>query len=743
MRCFPSDSLVATADLGALAPASSFRNRCGTRSQQNCWPANANCVRVRTVERGDHLTRQHSPSIWWPVQPGSGSGGLHSVGKHRSPRWITWHPLSRKTFSPALAHLCWTALPGGNVSDLDRLSFGRDDAESDFAEGGLLRAGFLRTAAYEASLAGQKRLIIGRKGSGKSAICVTLAAYGADGNVVSLVTPDSTSLDEIRRFELQGLTGEMAKALFWRYMLEIQVAKYVVAHAKAAHNRAPRSVTKLQKFLKANHEIADPKLHGPFWKGIERLKTLSLGAFGASVSIEINAPSEGLRTSNRLNIVEQGIRQALADLGCPAGHEHMLLLVDEIEQVWSNDPESDAMVTGLLLAAKHVSKQLPGVRCVVFLRSDIYDALQFAEADKFHGDEMRIDWSAASLLDLLLIRARASLSREITSEQLWTETFPPLTAGTLTREYLIARTQLRPRDLIQFANVCRDTAKKNGHTAILVSDVREAELQYSQWKLQDLIREYKINYPFLAHLFATFQNSGYIVSRANLEKRMEPVRETLLENYAEYSSSFSLDNIVHILHGIGFLGVERKKRPAYAYADPVRIEPAECRFYIHPSLRLALGAESATDLHPYRPALVTSVIKQSALQHNLGRLAAEVVFRPDVSAERLRSITRAGDRITRQLEDPQLPPEVAREIYDRIQDMLRDTRTMQDHFVASRGDADVGSYLRWAIEFLSDLSRGLQEGSISDDREVLALARTLQDEARRLGEDGGAAPVLI
>ena len=38
------------------------------------------------------------------------------------------------------------------MADLDRLRFGRDDAESDFTDDGLLRDGFLKTAAYKATL---------------------------------------------------------------------------------------------------------------------------------------------------------------------------------------------------------------------------------------------------------------------------------------------------------------------------------------------------------------------------------------------------------------------------------------------------------------------------------------------------------------------------------------------------------------------------------------------------------------
>lgn len=96
---------------------------------------------------------------------------------------------------------------------LKKLYFGKDDAESDFAKGGLLRAGFLRTTAFEEALSGTKSLIIGRKGSGKSAICLMLQAALSDEKRVSLVTPDEISADEIRRFQLPGIQPSQSKQL--------------------------------------------------------------------------------------------------------------------------------------------------------------------------------------------------------------------------------------------------------------------------------------------------------------------------------------------------------------------------------------------------------------------------------------------------------------------------------------------------------------------------------------------------
>ena len=120
---------------------------------------------------------------------------------------------------------------------LGRLYFGKDDAESDIAAGGLLRSSFLETAAYRQAKSGKKRLIIGRKGSGKSAICMRLLLQGSKGIEACMISPDEISADELRRFDLQGATPDRAKAILWRYVIAVQVAKHLVSHATKAHGK--------------------------------------------------------------------------------------------------------------------------------------------------------------------------------------------------------------------------------------------------------------------------------------------------------------------------------------------------------------------------------------------------------------------------------------------------------------------------------------------------------------------------
>jgi hypothetical protein len=475
-----------------------------------------------------------------------------------------------------------------------RLFFGRDDAENDLTDG-LLREGFVPTSAYEAALTGRKSLIIGRKGSGKSAICRRLASEDGYAGSSVLITPDDAAGDEIRRFELRGLTPDTAKSLIWRYVFAVHAARHLVGEARK--RRPPAAVRALRAFLKANDEAGDERLYDDLRRGVRGLQaaSLSLNAFGVvEASAELAGAgagaSEGARATRVLEVLERGVAAAFAGADYAASRPPLLFLVDQLEQVWTVDPDSHALVTGLLLAAKHVTSEYGrAARCVLFLRSDIYDSLNFSDGDKFHSDELRITWDKRTLRDLAVARASVSLGRPVGDVEMWRDIFPQTVQGAFTPDYLFSRTLLRPRDAIQFLTLCRDTAADNGHPVVGEIDVVEATLQFSQWKLNDLAKEYLVNYPFLRALFAFFENTGPVVRRQELATRFERRRETLHAEYPAYAQYLTPQGIIDALFSINFLGVRRVNNVVYVGGTRAPVQPDEDEFHVHPCFRPALG----------------------------------------------------------------------------------------------------------------------------------------------------------
>jgi hypothetical protein len=630
----------------------------------------------------------------------------------------------------------------GDSAALAHLHFGRDDAETDITSG-LLREGFLPTAAYQAALAGQKSLIIGRKGSGKSAICRWLALEQGHGYAATVVTPDDAAGDEIRRFELQGVNPGTAKSLVWRYVFAIQAARHLVACAPSRPHRRPHSVRALRQFLSANGETQDRGLYERLITGIHGLKTsLSLEAFGVKAALDVQGMSEGAHAARQLGIVESGVAQALADLADQprfAANDHLplLLLVDQLEQVWSNDPESDNAIVGLLLASKHVGSIYNGrVRCVLFIRSDIYDALEFPDGDKFRGDEMRIDWSVGRLAELVLARARASLGEPVTGPVLWGELFPAVVGNEPMPMYIFARTLRRPRDVIQLLNCSRDTAERNQHDQIDESDMKEAMLEFSRWKLQDLSREYLVNYPFLDRLYLMFQNTGYIVMRAALKKRFESLAPALHDRFREYRDVLTPEYAIEILYRVGFIGVRRGTYVVYADRQQLTVQPHEDEFHVHPCFRPALNADEPTGL-PYAPSPGQAHIVTSA--DNVGQMVVgrDSYARPSLAGRLFSAVERSADRILSAAGSAGMPPAVTADITKKITKVMLDTRAQRQRTLGG-GQVDAIGYLYESATYLDTLVSELIRNELAVGRPAQIFVRTIQEEANRLrGEASG------
>jgi hypothetical protein len=619
---------------------------------------------------------------------------------------------------------------------VSRLSFGKDDAESDLTVG-LLRESFLPTYAYDVALDGRKSLIIGRKGSGKSAICRRLMTKdGYDGATI-LITPDDAAGDEIRRFELQGLSGDTAKSLIWRYLFAVQAAGQLSLHARRVHGRrAPASVRALRKFLRTNDELADEQLYDRIRRGVSRLQSasLSLKAFGVvEAGIGVAGASEGARASRQLQVLERGVAAAFTDLGCAREHSALLFLVDQLEQVWTVDQDSHAMVIGLLLAAKHIIAEYDAnLRCALFLRADIYDTLNFADADRFHGDEVRITWDRAGLRALALARAGASLECPLTERQLWGEVFPATVQGEPTADYLFSRALPRPRDAIQFLTVCRDTADERRHRTILEGDVLAATLSFSQWKLQDLAKEYLVNYPFLNGLFAFFENTGYVVTRRALETRFELWRETLHREFPAYAQHLTPQGVIDALYAVSFLGVKRGNDVLYSGGAQKPVQPNETEFHVHPCFRPALNSLDPVGLPAYEPdRWGIGPSYQDFAQRGRG---ADVGYGPSRELRLTEEVTRSCQRILRLLGRSGLSGAARDELSKNVARVLDDAN---EKFIRLRnGEAvDAVALVVTAANYLESLARQLKANGIQDERVI----RGLDDETRDLRRTVGGA----
>jgi hypothetical protein len=373
---------------------------------------------------------------------------------------------------------------------------------------------------------------------------------------------------------------------------------------------------------------------------------------------------------------------------------------------------------------------------VLFLRADIYDVLEFTEGDKYRGDEIRIEWTPETLRELALTRASVSLGRQLTPEELWEQLFPMRVAGVPTAEYLFSRCLARPRDAIQFLNLCRDKAAERGDTRRIHPDaVTQATRQFSEWKLQDLAREYLVNFPFLSRIFAIFQNTGYIVMRSALQSRFEEHLETLHARYPEYSDMLTVDGIIDVLFAVNFLGVRRGSEVVYTGEAHVSVQPHETEFHIHPCFRPALNALSSTELHAYVPrqrfgfSLGDQHVPGVAV---IGSSIASVFsLLPRRDFALVQSLIDSCERIRRQLGRANLTPETAYEISVQVGRVVDDSSQLLFH-IRQGERRDAVSHVVAATNYLNTLATQLVESGVDVGDGTRSVVHRIQDETRAL-----------
>ena len=255
---------------------------------------------------------------------------------------------------------------------IDNLYFGKDDAETDFKTTGLLQGSFLKTTIYEDIKSRRKSLVLGRKGSGKSALCLMLKKELSleDNTYVCLVTPDAISADEIRQFQMNGVNEQQSKKLIWRYIFLVQICKFLLEAARTKNDwssykdnsdwdwiddsNLTHALNIIRSFLVENNEVDDLNFQENFWKIISKIKSkFTIKAFEQSVEIQSNSEScEGKNLDSKLEFLANYLQKIIQYFS----EYKFYILVDKVDEIWDNDISSDKMVIGLLMAAKQINQ---------------------------------------------------------------------------------------------------------------------------------------------------------------------------------------------------------------------------------------------------------------------------------------------------------------------------------------------------------------------------------------------------
>ena len=464
---------------------------------------------------------------------------------------------------------------GLTLADVD---LGAIDAEADHN----LANHFIETSYAKDILNGRHEHVLGRKGSGKSALFSQLDRVVGPGVVVHAVTPDGVWGVLRQHEDHDNPNRDSAFVTGWTFVFALLAAQAIVDADRMLPEDVRRSFSPAHQFLQKNFP-AGTNASTAARRFVKKIRSINLEAFGFGAGITWDEDQGEEVARLVIKQVMTAIEPAIRYLG-------LVVAIDQVDEGWDGTSDSKAMMIGLLRAAKDLNDKYgfrkPGenhLRIMVFLRSDIYEVLKFDEKDKHRPLEHPITWDREGLAAMV----NARLPKPVTVDDLLRG---GMRGDANPFSYIVARTFLRPREVLQFIGEAKKIA---GPGAVVIggASVLSAEKQYSSWKVEDLKQEYRMSDPTLAALLECLRQGLHrYPSVAELEATIsekapellappETTTRTLVEKLFDYS-------IVGIR--VGDSG-----RPRYKAEEPQLALPTSGAVYVHPSLHKGLLIKEA------------------------------------------------------------------------------------------------------------------------------------------------------
>lgn len=464
---------------------------------------------------------------------------------------------------------------------LEDIDLGGIDAESDPR----LEEYFVTTPYVRNAFSGRRALFLGRKGSGKSALfsqLPRLAAASASPEELSveLITSDQYSWSALKRYQEQGLLKEQAHTNAWKLSLAIDISVALLHVDKAWLPAAGRALSKNRKFLVDNYGTIAPKMLDTARSIVRGMDSFDLSAFGFRVA--------GSRRGSE-QVLTPAVAEALL-VGCePALLEHRLILgIDRLDDSWDGTDEARSLLVGLLKASKELNDRFgngesdTGLRIDIFLRSDIYDDLHFDDKDKHRATEEHILWTRDLLHEMVQKRLPSGLTvSELFEPGEMRGAVPPF-------DYIVKRTFLRPREVLQFLDECLRRAPRDG-VEITKDNVREAEERYSSWKLADLKQEYSKVFPDFDRLVECLRQGVHrFDSLGDLQAMLRRKVPDLVEKHGVRA-------LIETLFEASVIGIRLRGAGSTRFKaeDVALVLPREGAVYVHQSLYKGLTIREA------------------------------------------------------------------------------------------------------------------------------------------------------
>lgn len=443
------------------------------------------------------------------------------------------------------------------ITTLQKLDFGSSAAENEMRT---LQEYYLKTDAFRKAMRGEIQLIVGRKGSGKSAIFLQIRdkERGRGKNIVLDLKPEGYKLIKFKELILNYLqegTFHHTITAFWEYILLLEICHKALEMDRLRHMN-DADLFEPYRILETAYKKENYLTEGDFSERMSRLMDNLAIAYKRKYGEQESVRLSSAEITNLL--YQSDIHSLKNNLVTYAKQKGKVwLLIDNIDKGWPSSglQEEDFVIMRTLIDAmrniqRQFSKEKIEMYPIVFLRNDVYELLVERTSDRQKESKEILDWVDMDLLrEVIKLRIVASLAIEPTNfEEAWRKICISHYKGEETSQYLIDRSLMRPRFLINLISQCKGFAVNLNHARIEAEDIEKGFKSYSTDLLTDITYEIRDVFPEAENVLYSF-----IASRGELTE--QDLKQLLEEENDDHGI---INRIIDLLLWHSFLGVRTK-----------------------------------------------------------------------------------------------------------------------------------------------------------------------------------------
>lgn len=304
---------------------------------------------------------------------------------------------------------------------------------------------------------GYKYLIVGRKGTGKSAYSSKLQKISKEETnlVVKQIKLNDFQFTTFKKCNVDSdIVGNNKYNLPWKIILLTNICKIFYDDFEITE---VEEFNKVIDILKEMNLFLDISFNNKI-KSVTKLKGgLDLKIIDASIEAQVG--DKPIDYIDRLSIMVKLLSDTLSNL--ELNNRRLIFILDGLDDLLRIKEEQSIILSSLIRSIDEINelfvqkKQL--TKIILLIREDMLNKLVDTDLNKIIRDSaMLINWTTTPTDLKKLVDLRFKYSGSKRKEECWLDILPSKIRNKSSWDYLIQNTLLKPRDLLQFFSVLQN-----------------------------------------------------------------------------------------------------------------------------------------------------------------------------------------------------------------------------------------------------------------------------------------------